>query len=129
MRYKAIFLTGLAIGFVAGARAGRERYDQLVKLGRQAAAHPAVRSATKTATAKATDLTKTAAAKAPKLAKAAAPKIAAAAKTAGRQAASHLPFTGSKGGDPFGEASDGPDAAVPYPAGGSPATYNGVRAE
>ena len=74
MRYKAIFLIGLAVGFVAGARAGRERYDQLVKLGKQAAGHPAVQNATQAATAKVTDLTKTAAAKAPDLAKSAAPK-------------------------------------------------------
>jgi hypothetical protein len=131
MRNKAILLAGLVVGYVIGARAGRERYDQLVKLGRQAAGHPAVRSAAKTTATKAADLAKAAAAKAPELAKAAAPKIATVAKQArqaGQQAASRLPFTG-KGDDPFDEATDGPDASVPYQAEGSPASYNGVRAE
>jgi hypothetical protein len=126
MRNKAILLVGLVVGYVVGARAGRERYDQLVKLSRQVAGHPAVQSAAKTTAAKAADLTKAAAAKAPELAKAAMPKIAAAARTAGQQAASRLPFTG-KGEDPFDEATDGPDASVPYQAEGSPASYNGVR--
>ena len=127
MRYKAIFLAGLAVGFIAGARDGRERYDQLVKLGKQAAGHPAVQNARHTATAKATDLTKTAAAKAPELAKTAAPKLVGAAKTA----AGRLPFTG-KGGDadaPFEEASDSGDAKVPYQADSTSATFNGVRAD
>ena len=29
MRYRATFLAGLAVGFVAGTRAGRERYEQM----------------------------------------------------------------------------------------------------
>ncbi len=37
MRYKATFLAGLAVGFVAGARAGRERYEQMVKASRKVA--------------------------------------------------------------------------------------------
>ena len=31
MRYRAMFLAGLAVGFVLGARAGRERYEQIVE--------------------------------------------------------------------------------------------------
>jgi FAD/FMN-containing dehydrogenase len=45
MRYRLIFFTGLGIGFVLGARAGRERYEQLRKLARKAADSPAVQQA------------------------------------------------------------------------------------
>ena len=39
------FAAGFAAGYVVGARAGRERYEQIVKLARQAAEHPAVQQA------------------------------------------------------------------------------------
>jgi hypothetical protein len=42
MRYKVTFLAGLATGFVIGARAGRERYEQLKKMARATADNPAV---------------------------------------------------------------------------------------
>ena len=45
MRYRLVFFTGLGIGFVIGARAGRERYEQLRKLARKAADNPAVQQA------------------------------------------------------------------------------------
>ena len=32
MRYRFTFFIGLAVGFVIGARAGRERYEQINKL-------------------------------------------------------------------------------------------------
>jgi len=64
MRNRISFLAGFAVGFVAGARAGRERYEQMVKLGRQAVEHPAVQRATRTAGSKAGDLTKAAGQKA-----------------------------------------------------------------
>ena len=44
-RYRIAFLGGLAVGFVVGARAGRERYEQLKKLARTAADNPAVQQA------------------------------------------------------------------------------------
>ena len=71
MRYRAAFIAGLAVGFVVGARAGRERYEQMVEMSRKAAESPAVRKATQAAGAKATELAKVAkdqaAARAPKL--------------------------------------------------------------
>ena len=71
MRFKATFLAGLAVGFVAGARAGRERYEQMVKAGRKVAQNPTVQKAAQAAGAKATELAKVArdkaAARAPKL--------------------------------------------------------------
>ena len=60
MRYRATFLAGLAVGFVVGTRAGRERYEQMKKLGRQAVDSPVVRKATRAAGEKATELTKVA---------------------------------------------------------------------
>lgn len=45
MRGKLMFLGGVAIGFVLGARAGRERYDQLVSTARRMWDHPTVQEA------------------------------------------------------------------------------------
>ena len=128
MRYKAMFVSGLVVGFVAGARAGREHYDQLVKLGGKVAGHPAVQKATQAATTKASDLTKTAAAKAPDLAKTATARVPKLVSTAKQQAASHLPFAGKGDGE---EALDegAADTQAPYPADGNTASYNGIRAD
>ncbi|WP_424213895.1 YtxH domain-containing protein [Streptomyces sp. BI20] len=49
MRYKVTFLAGLALGYVLGTRAGRERYERLRKSARDFAANPAVRNAAETA--------------------------------------------------------------------------------
>ncbi len=43
--YRVTFLAGLATGYVLGARAGRERYEQIKKLARTASEHPAVQQA------------------------------------------------------------------------------------
>jgi hypothetical protein len=45
MRYRIVFITGLGVGFVLGARAGRERYEQLQTLARKVADSPAVQQA------------------------------------------------------------------------------------
>jgi hypothetical protein len=50
------FAAGFAAGYVVGARAGRERYDQIVKLARQAAEHPTVQQAAGTVQAQATGI-------------------------------------------------------------------------
>ena len=42
---RVTFLAGLATGYVLGARAGRERYEQIKKLARTASEHPAVQQA------------------------------------------------------------------------------------
>jgi FAD/FMN-containing dehydrogenase len=60
MRYRFVFFTGLGIGFVLGARAGRERYEQLRKLARKVADSPAVQQAAGALQAQATSYAKTA---------------------------------------------------------------------
>lgn len=49
MRYRLTFLAGLALGYVLGTRAGRERYEQLKKSAQQFAQNPAVRNAAESA--------------------------------------------------------------------------------
>jgi hypothetical protein len=49
MRYRITFMCGLAVGFVLGARAGRDRYEQLLKTARQISQNPAVRNAAESA--------------------------------------------------------------------------------
>jgi hypothetical protein len=60
MRYKATFAMGFAAGFVVGARAGRERYEQLKKLARAAADSPAAQQAAAALQAKAASAATTA---------------------------------------------------------------------
>lgn len=126
---KVIFLLGVAVGYVLGTKAGRERYEQIVKYSRQAANHPAVQNAKQQATTKATDLGKTAAAKAPEMARNAVPKVVSAAKTAKQTASDRLPFTGKNSSEePFDDVTV--DPSVPYQADGTSATtFNGARAD
>ena len=143
MRYKAVFIAGVAVGFVAGARAGRGAYDKMVGYGQQIAAHPKVQQATSTAQAKASELAKTAAAKAPDYAKNAA---ASAAKTAQAQAsqvpkyvssakqaaASRMPGRSGGTGDatdtnPVVEDNVDSDGNLVYPVDGSSPSVNGIR--
>lgn len=42
MRTKLIFLAGVGVGYVLGARAGRERYEQLVRAARRVRENPTV---------------------------------------------------------------------------------------
>lgn len=152
MRHKAIFITGFAVGFMAGARAGRGTYDKIVGYGQRLAAHPKVQQAAGTAQSKATELAKTAAAKAPGYARNAASSASAVASTAAKTAqgqasqvpgfvsgakqavASKIPGRfGGKSADPTGpgtvtENLDDVDADgnLVFPAEGSP-SVNGIR--
>jgi hypothetical protein len=151
MRYKAVFFAGVAVGFVAGTRAGRGAYDKMVGYGKQVASHPKVQQATSAAQAKAAGLAKTAAAKAPDYAKNAA---ASAARTAQAQV-SHVPKyvssarhaaagklpgrSGGTAGTPAADAAaDGtattsakddiaPDGNLVYPADDGSPSANGLR--
>ncbi len=49
------FVLGAAAGFVLGARAGRERYEQMSRTYRRVADHPAVQGAAGVAKAKVVD--------------------------------------------------------------------------
>lgn len=49
MRYRLTFITGAALGYVLGARAGRERYEQLRKTARGITQNPAVRNTVESA--------------------------------------------------------------------------------
>jgi hypothetical protein len=49
------FVLGAATGYVLGARAGRERYEQLARTYRRVADHPAVQGAAGVAKAKVVD--------------------------------------------------------------------------
>ena len=56
MRGKLWFIGGLAAGFVLGARAGREKYEELVLQGRKVLDHPTVQEAAGVAQAQANRL-------------------------------------------------------------------------
>ncbi|MCN9239595.1 YtxH domain-containing protein [Streptomyces sp. RY43-2] len=49
MRYRLTFFAGVALGYVLGTRAGRERYEQMKKSARQVAQNPAVRNTAESA--------------------------------------------------------------------------------
>ncbi|GHG01815.1 YtxH domain-containing protein [Streptomyces filamentosus] len=49
MRYKLTFVAGLALGYVVGTRAGRERYERMKKAAQDFARNPAVRNAAESA--------------------------------------------------------------------------------
>ena len=60
MRYRISFLSGLVAGYVLGARAGRERYEQIRRIGRAVADSPAAQQAAGAVQAQAAGLAKTA---------------------------------------------------------------------
>ncbi|WBB59496.1 YtxH domain-containing protein [Streptomyces sp. WMMC500] len=49
MRYRVSFVAGIAVGYVLGSRAGRERYEQMRKAAQQFSESPAVRNAAEAA--------------------------------------------------------------------------------
>jgi hypothetical protein len=77
--YRFTFAVGLAVGFVAGTRAGRERYDQMIKMAKATKDSPAFQQATGTIQTQATSLLSSAGHKvaevAPQLAHTAAQKV------------------------------------------------------
>jgi len=59
-KFRISFITGLVTGYVLGARAGRERYEQMKKVARTVADNPAVQQAAGAAQAQAAGLAATA---------------------------------------------------------------------
>jgi hypothetical protein len=45
MRYRVVFAVGLAVGYVLGTRAGRERYEQIKRVAQRVADNPKVQEA------------------------------------------------------------------------------------
>ncbi|MEV0585873.1 YtxH domain-containing protein [Nonomuraea sp. NPDC050310] len=45
MRYRMVFAVGLAVGYVLGSRAGRERYEQIKRTAQRVADSPTVQEA------------------------------------------------------------------------------------
>ena len=124
MRYRVMFVAGFAVGFVVGARAGRERYEQMMKYGRQVAENPTVQRVTQTVTVKTTEFTKTAVNKAPDIAKTAGTQVPKIVSTARQKAADRMPsrMRGKGGSDDVSA-----DGDLIYPADGSQSSVNGVR--
>jgi hypothetical protein len=60
MGYRFSFITGFAVGFVVGTRAGRERYEQMKQLASKAKDSPAVQQAAGAAQAQAANLARAA---------------------------------------------------------------------
>jgi X-X-X-Leu-X-X-Gly heptad repeat protein len=81
--YRLSFLAGLAAGFVAGARAGRERYEQLKKLARATAENPTVQQAAGALQAQATGLASSARDKVSQKLQSGAPTLASKAQKIG----------------------------------------------
>ena len=123
MRYRAMFIAGFAVGFVVGARAGRERYEQIVTYTKNVAGHPAVQKVTQTVTVKTTEYAKTAASKAPDFAKTAGTQVPKVVTSARQMATARLRGKGG-GGEPDDVTADG---HLVYPADDAQASVNGTR--
>jgi hypothetical protein len=93
-KYRIGFVTGLALGFVLGTRAGRERYEQLKKAARAVADNPAVQQAAGAVQAQASGLAATAGTK---IADGVRERVPQLAKTARAKVEGRLPGRGSPG--------------------------------
>ena len=111
MRYRFTFVAGFAAGYVLGARAGRERYDQIRNLSQRAAGSPPVQKATGAVSAKAAELGKTAKDKATE-------KMPGFAQTA-MSKASTIPGLRGRVNGSKDYANDGADLYNPPPTTGS----------
>jgi hypothetical protein len=80
MRYRITFLSGFAAGYVLGARAGRERYEQIKRVGQRVAENPAAQQAAGAVQAQAAGLVKTARQKVSDSLQDRVPKLASTAK-------------------------------------------------
>jgi hypothetical protein len=102
--YRISFLTGMAAGFVLGARAGRERYDQIVKVAKTITEHPAVQQAAGAVQAQATELAGTASGKLSDEVRDRVPRLA---RTARSKVEDHVPGLKAKNGHANGQHANG----------------------
>lgn len=114
MRYRFAFFVGLAVGFVLGARAGRERYEQIKSLAGRVAESPAAQQAAGAFQAQATGLAKTARQKVTDGLQDRVPKIAGAAKS---KATERIPGLRHRDGRHGGSSGNG-SGEYPYAAAG-----------
>jgi|ERR1022692_544653 hypothetical protein len=96
--YRISFLGGLAIGYVLGAQAGRERYEQLKQLARKAAESPAMQQTAGALQAQATATAKTAKDKAATGMRKGASKVSRRSPTSSRSRTSTSHSTASGNG-------------------------------
>jgi hypothetical protein len=107
--HRVTFVGGLAIGYVLGAQAGRERYEQLKRLARKATESPAVQQTAGALQAQASATAKTAKDKAATGMRKSASKVSSRRSAASRSSEETsvsgngaMPRTaGSDGGRPF----------------------------
>lgn len=111
MRYRVSFLVGLAVGFVIGARAGRERYEQLKTLASKAKDSPAMQQAAGAAQAQAASLARAAKDRA-------AQRVPQLTEKARNKVGDHIP--GMRARDANGHSKPGGSYSSPSGAGGQP---------
>jgi hypothetical protein len=128
-RYRTGFITGLALGFVLGTRAGRERYEQLKKAARAVADNPAVQQAAGAVQAQASGLAATASTKVADGVRERAPQLA---KTARAKVEGRVPGRGGspgqdrRGGSGNASAHNGSSDGSPH-NGGDSKNFDGRR--
>ena len=110
--YRVTFVGGLAIGYVLGAQAGRERYEQLKRLARKATESPAVQQTAGALQAQASATAKTAKDKAATGMRKSASKVTSKRSAAGRSSREATSVSGN-GAMPHAAGSDGARPFVP----------------
>jgi hypothetical protein len=103
-KYRITFLSGLAAGFVLGARAGRERYEQIKRLSRRVTDSPAAQQAAGAVQAQAAGIAKAAKQKVTDQVQSRVPKLAGSARD---KVGGYVPGLKQKNGTPDGSASNG----------------------
>jgi hypothetical protein len=111
--YRMSFVVGLGVGYVLGTRAGRERYDQMVKMAQSTRENPQFQQATSTIQTQAASLLNTASQKVSEM----APQFAQTAQTAMHKVGdmTHRNGHGDSGTDSTGATSDSPFASTSNP--------------
>jgi hypothetical protein len=108
--YRMSFVIGLGVGYVLGTRAGRERYDQMVKMAQSTRENPQFQQATATIQTQAASLLSSASQKmaevAPQFAQSALHKVGDL---------THRNGHGGSGSDTTGAASESPFASTNKP--------------